>query len=152
MTEQMRTPQTELVVQSSSVGGRPSGYSDEVAAVICDRLADGESLRSICLTPEMPARRTVFEWLADPDRSGFRTRYALAREAAGDLLAEDIVAIADEATDKDNAAAVKVRVEARMWYASKLRPKVYGNIAAIQHSGPDGGPIQVIIQGDDARL
>src|SRR5271169_4511560 len=44
--------------------GRPSAYSDKIAEAICDRLVDGESLRAICADPGMPARATVFRWLA----------------------------------------------------------------------------------------
>jgi hypothetical protein len=35
-------------------GGRPSDYCAEIAMTICDRLADGESLRAICADAEMP--------------------------------------------------------------------------------------------------
>jgi hypothetical protein len=44
--------------------GRPSYYSAEIAETICGRLVDGESLRAICADPAMPARATVFRWLA----------------------------------------------------------------------------------------
>ena len=32
---------------------------------ICARIAEGESLRQICLDPEMPAESTVFRWLKE---------------------------------------------------------------------------------------
>jgi hypothetical protein len=44
--------------------GRPSEYSDKIAEAICERLLNGESLRAICADPAMPARATVFRWLA----------------------------------------------------------------------------------------
>ena len=34
---------------------RPSDYSPEVVALICARMAEGESLRSVCRSDEMPA-------------------------------------------------------------------------------------------------
>lgn len=52
------------------------------------------------------------------------TRYSLARENKADMLAEEIIDIAD--TDPDPNSA-RIRVETRRWYASKLRPKVYGD-------------------------
>jgi hypothetical protein len=44
--------------------GRTSGYDIEIAETICERLLNGESLRAICTDPAMPARATVFRWLA----------------------------------------------------------------------------------------
>ena len=130
--------------------GRPSSYSSEIAARICDGIAIGMSLATICAPDDMPARSTVFLWLSE--NREFLDFYTRAREAAADYLAEEIIGIADQARDKEDAPAIKVRVEARMWVASKLKPRVYGNIAAIQHTGADNGPLQIIIQSDDAAL
>ena len=44
--------------------GRTSGYDAEIAETMCERLVNGESLRAICADPAMPARATVFRWLA----------------------------------------------------------------------------------------
>jgi hypothetical protein len=65
--------------------GRSSGYSAEIAETICGRLINGESLRAICADPAMPARATVFRWLASDQE--FRRSYAFARECqAEDML------------------------------------------------------------------
>ncbi len=40
--------------------GRPSDYSPELAVLICARIGEGESLRSICRDDAMPALSTVF--------------------------------------------------------------------------------------------
>jgi len=133
--------------------GRPTKYSPELGDLICTEISEGKSLRLICEPHNMPDRRSVFRWLREHDE--FCHQYAHAREAAADHFAEEIVEIADQATDKEDAPAIKVRVDARMWVASKLRPRVYGNIAAIQHSGPDGGPIRTaatIAHTDLAKL
>ena len=45
--------------------GRPSDYNEDIATTICDRLADGESLRAICASAGMPAE---FERVDRPDR------------------------------------------------------------------------------------
>ncbi len=39
--------------------GRPSLYTDALAAKICARLAEGETLRAICRDGAMPAISTV---------------------------------------------------------------------------------------------
>lgn len=62
---------------------------------------------------------------ADPSRSEM---YARAREDRADVLADEIVDIADEHVATAPAATRnKLRVDARKWAASKLRPRVYGD-------------------------
>lgn len=121
--------------------GRPSSYTQEVADIICERLADGESLRTICATDGMPSRMSVFRWLADPVQVAFRDQYARAREEQAEFYAESIVEISDEfeveATyqgeevrlDLSSSAVARnrLRVDARKWYASKLAPKKFGD-------------------------
>jgi hypothetical protein len=79
--------------------GRPSTYQPETGDTICERLAMGESLRSICASPGMPSVPTVSRWLdAQPE---FRSQYAHAREAQADFLAAEVVEIADAATNEN---------------------------------------------------
>lgn len=115
--------------------GRPTVFSQDIADAICERLADGESLRKICLADDMPGKATVFRWLAsDPV---FQDQYARAREAQADAFADEILDIADDGSndfmgddEKYNGDAVqrsRLRVDARKWLAGKLKPKVYGD-------------------------
>jgi hypothetical protein len=124
--------------------GRPSDYTQEVASLICNRLADGESLRAICLDEDMPARETVRGWLIRlPEFAG---QYARARGEQGDAYADEIVAIAD---DKDeDANSRRVRIDARKWAAGKLRPDVYGEKVTQKHEGE----LRVVISSADADL
>ena len=129
--------------------GRPSTYTAEMAATICGRIADGESLRAICLDDAMPARSAVFKWLNEqPD---FADQYARAREAQAEVLFEDILSIADdrsgdvkmvgregeerEICDTEFVQRAKLRVDTRKWMAGKLAPKKYGEKLELEHSG-----------------
>lgn len=100
---------------------RASEYTQETADLICEQVADGRSLRSICADAGMPDKATVFRWLAAHE--AFRDQYARARESQADSLFDDILEIADTAED---AQIARLRVDARKWMAGKLRPKVYG--------------------------
>lgn len=60
------------------------------------------------------------------------TRYRQAREDRADYLADEIVEIADSETDANRA---RVRVDARKWVASRLRPGAYGDQLNVEHSG-----------------
>lgn len=122
------------------MAGRPSIYSEDLAFAICQRLAEGESLRSICSAEEMPGKTTILRWL--DENAAFRSQYARAREVQADTLADDILEIADDArndwmerNDKDNAGWIansehinrsRLRVDSRKWLAAKLQPKKYG--------------------------
>lgn len=103
--------------------GKPTAFDQTTADSICERLADGESLRTICANDDMPSKAAVFRWLhAEPD---FADQYARAREAQAEALADEIVDIADAAGADPQLG--KLRVEARKWVASKLKPKRYGD-------------------------
>lgn len=98
-------------------------FTQEVADRICDAIADGRSLRSICKDDGMPSKTEVFRWLAAD--AIFRDQYARAREAQADSHADDIIEVADDPTI--DPASRRVMVDARKWAASKLKPRVYGD-------------------------
>jgi hypothetical protein len=140
----------------SKKAGRPSIRSPETATKICTLLAEGMSLRAICKMDGLPDKTTVLRWLADD--SEFCTQYARAREAQADEMADELLEIADDGTNdwmlrqgKDGADAwavngehiqrSRLRVDARKWLMSKLRPKKYGDRIDLAHGGPNGGPI-----------
>lgn len=153
-------------VRKAKPVGRPTAYSDLVAAKLCAYIADGMSLRNVCKQPGMPSTTTVMRWLADDSKVGFREQYACAREAQADLLAEQILDIADEectmvradkhgSNDDDGeghtevvfdstaVARNRLRVDARKWLASKMAPKKYGDKLQAELTGANGGAIAV---------
>ena len=133
---------------------RRSDYSPELTAAICARMAEGVSLRSICLADDMPDKATVFRWLAA--HREFRDQYARAREARADAMAEEILEISDD--DSDDAitdpesgatrlntefvARSRLKVDTRKWLMARMAPKVYGDKVSQEVSGPDGSAIK----------
>ena len=153
-------PIVENQVQSDdcakSKGGRPTKYSLQIALEICDRIADGESLVSICRDERMPKKTAVYEWLLRHQE--FADIYARAREDQADTLADEIHAISDELpqqivddkgkTRYDSAYVQwqKNRVDARKWVAAKLKPKKYSDrIAHVGDKEADGIQVNVNI-------
>ena len=112
--------------------GRPSIFSPELAALICERLAAGETLRAICRDEGMPDERTVRRWALD-DVEGFSAQYARAREIGYQGMADALTEIAD-AKDGDPARD-RLRVDTRKWLLSKALPKIYGDKQQVEHSG-----------------
>src|SRR5690606_35856096 len=78
--------------------GRPSLYTEELAEKICARLADGESLNSICTDEGMPAESTVRLWTLDINHP-FSAKYAQAREIGYLKMADELLDIADDGTN-----------------------------------------------------
>lgn len=150
--------------------GRPSKYTDDIADLICGELAEGRSLRSICLDDSIPNKATVLRWLADPKHTIFRDQYARAREAQADALFEEVIDIADDGTNdwmerqgsKDESAAwvlngehvqrSRLRIDARKWMAGKLAPKKYGEKSELQLTGDPNNPLHVKSKIDPSGL
>ncbi len=120
--------------------GRPTSYTEELADKICEAIATTPlGLSKICaMHDDFPARDTVFEWRYK--HKYFSDKYADAKRAQADLLAEELIEIADDGTndtyidekgnrktDYDVVARSRLRVDTRKWYVSKLLPKVYGD-------------------------
>lgn len=128
---------------------RPTIYSEELALEICEQIAQGNSLRSICERDDMPAISSVLLWVTKHTK--FSEQYARAREAQADYYADELIEIADTVL-KDNegkvfddptaVARAKLRIETRKWVASKLKSKSYGDKVTQEITGKDGGAIQ----------
>jgi hypothetical protein len=121
--------------------GRPSSYNADIATTICDRLADGESLRAICASAGMPDKATVLRWIGRHEE--FREQYALAREEQTDDILKGVIEIADDSSgdyvektlpdrkvvmvlNEENIRRARLRINARFKTAALLAPKKYG--------------------------
>ena len=137
--------------------GRPCEFTDAMGDLICERLASGESLRSICRDETMPPQSTVFRWLHAVPR--FREQYTRARECQQDAMAEEILAIADDGindtyvdddgsprVDNDVIQRSRLRVDTRKWLMSKMAPKRFGDKVDVNHGAQPDNPLTVLLQ------
>jgi hypothetical protein len=122
-------------------------------ATICERHATGETIASILRTPGMPSRTQFYAWLEDETRA---ERFARARAAAMDAIADEAMVIADDGandtytddegrtrTDMDVIQRSKLRVETRLKLLAKWAPKQYGD--KLELAGDANAPLQVQI-------
>lgn len=124
--------------------GRPSDYLVEVADDICSLLASGESLNSICKKTGFPNRSTVYRWLREHDE--FRNNYARATEDRADSIFEEMLDIADGAEEETaSIAKARLKIDTRKWILGKMNPKKFSDKQSIEHTGPNGGDINVTI-------
>ena len=140
--------------------GRPTAYTAELAAEICQKLAEGQTLREVCRADEMPSESTVRTWALD-DREGFSAQYTRARELGYLAMADELLEVADdgkndwmERQDENGGAGweangehlqrSRLRVDTRKWLLSKALPKVYGDKITQELQGPNGGPVETV--------
>lgn len=133
----------EAIVEKPQVKNpphRPSSYTQEMADRICEGLALGNSLRTVCKVDDMPAIRTVFYWLRIHE--DFLHQYTRAKEESADAMADEVLDISDDGSNdwmeihrgdyqgwQVNGEALqrsKLRVETRKWLMAKMKPKKYG--------------------------
>lgn len=106
---------------------------DNLWPAILAAIANGRSLASILRQDGMPS----YTWakLQIRQNSALRDAYAQAMEDRADTLADQLVELADQLPPEDLdgpsksawVQQLKLRLWARTWAASKLRPRVYGD-------------------------
>jgi hypothetical protein len=131
--------------------GRPTDYTQDLADEICSQLSEGKSMHRVCVSDDMPDKRTVFRWLRTNEE--FCHQYEAAKAESADFLAEEIIEISDDGTNdwmerersdgstyemvnSEHIQRSRLRVDARKWIASKLKPKKYGDKTEL--TGPEG--------------
>jgi len=116
--------------------GRPSIFTEEIAAEICRRVALGESVRSICRESEFPSQWTVIAWLGQEKYSDFAKNYARAREVQADSTYEEIQEVEVEVrAGIIDAQVARVLIDSKKWRAGRMKPKIYGDKVSLEHTG-----------------
>jgi len=108
------------------------------------------------------AYTTLRDWIdADDARTAM---YARARDRRADVMADEVVAIADEdpgvgpqgGTDSGAVNHLRLRVDARKWAASKLAPRRYGDklelAGGVEHSHDAVGELRDFLMQTGSRL
>ena len=123
--------------------------ADEIKTSICEQIAHGVPLAEIARQPGMPKRQTVHDWMAaDEDFAG---RFARARDDGADAIAEQTLEIVDQPPERDQFGKIdpgwvahqKLRAEHRLKLLAKWNPKKYGDKLTQEHTGANGGAIEV---------
>lgn len=134
--------------------GRPKGTividpNDHIGP-ICEWIAKGMTLRDYCRQPGSPSFWLVYQWLAaDKD---FASRFAQARNVGEDIIAQECLEIADDATndfmvrekddgstevvlDRENVQRSKLRIWTRLQLLARWNPRRYGDKVEVENKG-----------------
>jgi hypothetical protein len=137
-------------------------FSPAVGNLVCERIANGESLLKISSEPAMPSRSTMHRWCRD--NREFREEYQIAVQLRADGLLEETIDIIDDkkemvtetvtenedgtkrvskAFSKEALAYALARINIRYKMLSKMLPRKWGD-----EGHGLGEPAR---NGDDAR-
>lgn len=144
--------------------GRPTKYNADIATIICEKVASSTcGLKRLCeANPELPDRDTINVWRSKYPE--FSAQYASAKLKQADLLAEEILEIADDASndymdtvDDDGFSSWKLngehvqrsrlRIDTRKWLAAKLLPRQYGDHAKQEDKSSAESALEQILTG-----
>jgi hypothetical protein len=126
----------------ASGSGRPSDYTEAIAAEFCARIAQGMTVREICKADDMPAVSTIFLWLFK--QRAFSEQYARACEARTAAFAEETLQIADDAMPiQGRVDKERLRIDTRKWLMSKMFPKKYGDSTTLK--GDPDAPLHAAV-------
>jgi hypothetical protein len=99
-------------------------YNTTVVDQILERVANGETLRKVCMDQRLPSYRCVYNWMALHD--DFRAAMAEARRMYNEYILDEAIDIADESGDP------RVRVMARFSRLKLVEEKDANNAKAKQ--------------------
>lgn len=152
-------------IKSKGVMGRPpKPYDKQVATALCAVISTTtKGLKKILkMDKRFPTTRIVYRWLADNE--DFRNRYKAAKETQAQILADQIIEIADTTkrgiqVTKDFKGRKKKRyvdmiehrrlqIDARKWILTKLLPHKYGDKVQVEATGD---PLTDLAKAMDAR-
>lgn len=120
----------------------------KIIDTICERIEEGESLRSVLKDKDTLSSKTFFEWI-DSDTKKVK-QYARATSLRADDIFDEIIEIADNTiegtvieTDDhgrtkekkgDMLGHRKLQIDTRKWSLSKMNPKKYGEKLEIEQT------------------
>lgn len=115
-------------------------YSEELANEICDAISTtNKSVKKLCkLNKHWPSHETIFRWRRL--NGHFCDQYTRAKQCQIETLVDDIIEIADDATNdyieneegkmvanSEHIGRSRLRIDTRKWLAGKLMPKLYAD-------------------------
>lgn len=143
-------------------------YTEDLAERICELIAtSSKSMKVICTECGCEVA-TVLCWLSEGHRNyreEFAKMYARAKEMQAEFMAEEIIEIADDSSqdlegyneygkpieNKEFVNRSRLRVDARKWAASKLKPKKFGDKIDVTSAGKELQATSVIITKEEAK-
>lgn len=125
-------------------GGRPSTYTPELAAKVCEAIAthDCSLKRLYKMYDWFPHDSTIYNWIfIHGDK--FSGQYFEARRAQSNVIADSMLDLdrdlptfldekGNEKIDSGMLGRAKLSYEIKKWHASKMAPKIWGDAKQVE--------------------
>jgi hypothetical protein len=114
--------------------------TEDLENEIIEALENGVGLLKWCKGDDRPSRSTVLKW--QRENKDFRAKCAHAREAAGELAAENQGEIIERTLSGEIPSDIaRVAISGLQWRAAKLASKVYGDSTTLR--GDKDNPVAI---------
>lgn len=122
-------------------------YSEEIASLICERVADGGNLNALCREPDMPSRDSVYRWFREHPE--FKADYEVSRQTRADSRSDRLDELVDKLERGElDPTAGKVMIDTLKWQAGKESPR-YADRQIIE--GNTDRPVTFAVDVQDRR-
>lgn len=117
--------------------GRPSEYNQELAAEICERIAEGGYIIDVLESnEEFPTWSTFRRWKREHPE--LQTLYVNAQQDKTESLIVNIKKVQKMALNGEiEASTANVVIQTDKWLASKFYPKMYGDKVDVTSGGKE---------------
>lgn len=157
-----KTPSKPGAKPARKVGRPPEPVPANLKDEICEWIAAGKTLRDYCRQEGKPHWRTVYDWLEKDE--AFAARFGRARERGEEAIAQECMAIADDATNDwmeklgedgqptgwrlngEHVQRSKLRIETRLKLLAKWNPKKWGEKVDVNHGNQPENPLTVLLK------
>ena len=118
--------------------GRPTLRTPELVDELCNRIASGRSIMSVCNDNDMPESGTIYRWRQEC--SEFNEKIALAREERKEGTRTKLIDLGDRVLSDETLDPQRANAAAHAWAKAEamMQPKT-----RVELSGKDGGPVSV---------
>jgi hypothetical protein len=128
------------------MAGKQKYNRNELAPIICSRIAAGETLTAICSDKGMPSHSQFCAWVLED--IAIADEYTRAREARADARSDRIDAYVQRMFHGEiDPQQCRVAIDAEKWQAGKEQPKRYGD--KIEHEVGGALTVEIVKFGGD---
>lgn len=131
--------------------------TDDLFYLLCERIAQGEPMVSVCADQTMPSYRQVFKYMHKDEKA--RELYYAAQECRMETMADEILTISyDDSQDfsideksgrrishNDVVQRARLKTDNLKWTMAKMAPKRFGEKNQTEVTGSGGAPLAMTI-------
>lgn len=160
---QLTEEEKQRARENGKKGGRPSTLTQELAQLICERIATHDcSTRQLCeMYDDMPSWIDINRWRWY--YPWFKSMYAEARKAQADNMAESLDDLSRQTNvlvdehgnrkvDNGHVQSLRLQVDTRKWLASKVLPKMYGTQVELDQTKQENEQLKQELQELRSKL